>query len=108
MNGLAVANTSAFLLRALVTEKKYFITLTPDFEKHVTGIYLTASTDGIRDDGSRIANFFKAKAFNYATSTEKLGTSLASSGKAIPQVIVTFSEVFHTSFTEIIRIFKHI
>ncbi len=87
MNGLAVANVQLFA-QSIGDREIFFITLTPDFEKHVTGIYLTVSTDGIRDDGSQIANFFKAKAINYATSTEKLGTSLASSGKAIPQVII--------------------
>jgi hypothetical protein len=69
--------------------------LTPDFEDYVSGIYLTASTDGIKDDGSQIANFLKSKAVNYAPSTKKLGTRLASTGKAIPQVIINV-QLFYT------------
>ncbi len=85
---------SSFFAQSIGGGEIFFINFGTDFEKHVTGIYLTASTDGIKDDGSQIANFFKTKAINYATSTKKLGTCLPGTGKAIPQVISTHVQWF--------------
>ena len=56
-----------------------------DFKKYVTKVFLTASSDSLKSDGSDLSRFFETKAVNYTESREKLGTKI-SSQKAIPQV----------------------
>ena len=59
-----------------------------DFQNYVCKIFLSASSDSLRDDGSELSYIFRTRAVNYATSSEKLGTPIRSSS-AIPQVKVT-------------------